>query len=222
MHWVRAFVAITVIALAVPPLAAGGGKARALQFNKGEVGGLPKGWKAGVTGTGATESVWKVVEDKTAPGGPFVLYQTSKNPSSAFNVCIAEDGGKYKDVDISIALKAIEGKKDQGGGIIWRVKDKDNFYIVRFNPLENNFWLYKTVGGKRISLKKVDAKGESGTWHTIRVVHKGNKIQCYFNGKMLIEQTDDTFPDEGMVGLWSKADAQTYFANVQVTAAKDS
>jgi hypothetical protein len=161
------------------------------------------------------------VKDETAPGGPLALFQTSKNPGSAFNVCIAEDGGKYKDVDISIALKAIAGDRDQGGGIIWRVKDKDNFYIVRFNPLEQNFWLYKTVAGQRISFKRIAAKGESGKWHTIRVVHKGDKIQCYFNGKMLLEHTDDTFTDAGMVGVWSKADAQSYFADVKITAKKE-
>ena len=192
-----------------------------LGFDKGEVGEMPPGWKSGVTGKGAKESVWKLVKDETAPGGPLALFQTSKNPGSAFNVCIAEDGGKYKDVDISIALKAIAGDRDRGGGIIWRVKDKDNFYIVRFNPLEQNFWLYKTVAGQRISFKRIDAKGESGTWHTIRIVHKGDKMQCYFNGQMLLEHTDDTFTEAGMVGVWSKADAQSYFADVKVTGEKE-
>jgi hypothetical protein len=192
-----------------------------LTFDKGKVGELPPGWKAGVTGKGGKESVWKLTEDKTAPGGPLVLYQTSKNPGSAFNVCLADGAGKYQDVDITISLKAIAGDADQGGGIVWRAKDKDNFYIVRFNPLEDNFWVYKTVAGKRISFKNVDAKPASTPWQTIRVVHKGNKIQCYFNGKLLLEQTDDTFTEAGYIGLWSKADAQTYFANVQVIGKKE-
>jgi hypothetical protein len=192
-----------------------------LGFDKGNPGEMPPGWKAGATGKGAETSVWKLVEDETAPGGKLVLFQTSKNPGSAFNVCIAEDGGKYKDVDISISLKAIEGRRDRGGGIIWRVKDKDNFYIVRFNPLEQNFWLYKTVAGKRMSLKRVPARGKAGVWHTIRVVNKANTIECYFNGKKLIEHTDDTFNEAGMVGVWSKADAQSYFANVQIMAKKE-
>jgi len=192
-----------------------------LTFDKGKVGELPPGWKSGVTGQGASESTWKLVQDKTAPGGPLVLFQTSKNPRATFNVCLAQAGGKHKDIDISIALKAIAGEADQGGGILWRARDKDNFYIVRFNPLEQNFWLYKTVAGKRMSLVKVDAKGEAGKWHTIRVVHKGNKIQCYFNGKMLIEHTDDTFTEAGLVGLWSKADAQTYFSDIRIVAKKE-
>jgi hypothetical protein len=198
---------------------AGESTPRRLSFDKGNLGEMPPGWKSGVTGKGATESVWKLAEDKTAPGGGGrVLFQTSKNRGSAFNVCIAENGGKYKDIDISIALKPIAGEMDRGGGVIWRVQDKDNFYIVRFNPLEQNFWLYKTVNAKRMSLVRVPASGESGVWHTIRVVHKGNKITCYFNGKKMIEHTDDTFTEAGLVGLWSKADAQTYFADVQIRA----
>src|SRR5690242_5062288 len=75
-----------------------------LSFDKGKIGEMPPGWKAGVTGKGATASVWKLAEDKTAPGGGPVLFQTSKNSNAAFNVCIAQDGGKYKDIDITIAL----------------------------------------------------------------------------------------------------------------------
>src|SRR5438876_9159882 len=90
-----------------------------LRFDKGKVGELPPGWKSGVTGKGAAESNWKLALDKTAPGGPLVLFQTSKNPRSAFNICLAQAGGKYKDIDISIALKALAGDDDQGGGVLW-------------------------------------------------------------------------------------------------------
>src|SRR5947208_16779837 len=97
-----------------------------LSFAKAKVGELPAGWKSGVTGT-AEGSVWKIVEDKTAPGGPLVLAQTSKSPGPVFNLCVYE-GGQYKDVDISIAFKGVAGKNDQGGGIAWRLQDHNNYY----------------------------------------------------------------------------------------------
>ena len=191
-----------------------------LTFDKAKVGQLPPGWKAGVTGK-AEGSVWKVVEDKTAPGGPLALAQTSANPGPVFNLCIAEDA-HYKDVDITVAFKAVAGKADQGGGILWRCKDNDNYYIVRMNPLEDNFRFYKVEGGKRKELvSKDNIKAESGKWHTIRVVHNRKKVQCYLNGKLLIETEDDTFKDAGKFGLWTKADAQTYFADLQITARKE-
>ena len=214
MRWLCVIAIVGLVSLS--PLAAEE-KARTIGFNKDDLGKLPNGWTSGVTGGKAEGSVWKLEEDKDAPGGPLVLSQTSKNPGSVFNVCICDEG-KYKDLDISIAFKPREGKRDQGGGIIWRVQDKDNFYIVRMNPLENNFWLYRTVAGKRISLKRVPAKAERGKWHTMRVVMVGNKMQCYLNDKLMIEHTDDTFKEEGKIGLWSKADAQSSFSDVKVTA----
>jgi Domain of Unknown Function (DUF1080) len=188
-------------------------------FDKAQLGQLPAGWKSGVTGK-ADGSVWKVVEDKTAPGGPLVLAQTSTNPGPVFNLCIMEES-KYKDVDVSLAFKAVAGKGDQGGGIVWRCQDNNNYYIVRMNPLEDNFRFYKVVDGKRKELVSKDIKLESGKWHTLRVIHQGNKIQCYLNGKLLIETTDDTFQQAGKVGLWTKADAQTYFADVRIAARKE-
>jgi hypothetical protein len=210
------FCAIAMVALLESILFAGDEKARTITFDRDDLGRLPKGWTAGVTGGKAEGSVWKLEEDKDAPGGPLVLCQTSKNPGPVFNVCICDEG-KYKDLDISIAFKPREGKRDQGGGIIWRVQDKDNFYIVRMNPLENNFWLYRTVAGRRVSLKRVPAKAERAKWHTMRVVMVGNKMQCYLNDKLMIEHTDDTFTEEGKIGLWSKADAQSSFSDIKVT-----
>jgi hypothetical protein len=138
---------------------AGGPAPMRLGFDKAKVGEMPAGWKSGVTGK-AEGSVWKIVEDKTAPGGPLVLAQTSKSPGPVFNLCIAEEG-KYKDVDISVAFKAIAGDNDQGGGIVWRVQDNNNYYIVRMNPLEDNFRVYKVVGGKRMELLSANVKAEA-------------------------------------------------------------
>jgi hypothetical protein len=190
-----------------------------LTFKNAKVGELPKGWKSAVTGK-ADGSVWKIVEDKTAPGGPLVLAQTSKNPGPVFNLCVMEEG-KYKDVDLSVAFKAVAGEKDQGGGLVWRYQDQDNYYIARMNPLEDNFRVYKVVAGKRIMLQSKDVKAPQGQWHTLRVVHTGNKIQCYLNGQLLLEATDDTLPQAGWIGLWTKADAQTYFADIQISGKKD-
>ena len=80
------------------------------------------------------------------------------------------------------------------------------------NPLEDNFRLYKVVGGKRTQLATAPLKAAAGTWHVLRVVQQGNHIQCYFGGKRYLDATDDTFPEAGKIGLWTKADAQTSFA----------
>ena len=185
-----------------------------LSLDEAEAGELPAGWAAAKTGEGPG-SVWKVVEDATAPHGKKVLAQTSdQGPNRFFNLCVAQKTN-FSDVDLSVAFKAVAGKLDQGGGLVWRYKDANNYYLARMNPLEDNYRVYKVVAGKRIQLGTADIKIPSKTWHTLRVVHKADHIRCFLDGKLYLDAKDDTFPDAGKIGLWTKADAQTHFADFQ-------
>src|SRR5262245_14248074 len=187
----------------------------AFSFEKAKIGEIPPGWSAAQTGKGKG-SVWKIVEVDDAPGGAKMgLAQTASGPGPLFNLCVA-DKSKFKDVDLTVSFKAVAGKLDQGGGPVWRYQDANNYYICRMNPLEDNFRVYKVIAGKRVQLGTADVQAPSGKWHTIRVVQKGNRIQCYLNGKMLLDVTDDAIEQSGQVGLWTKADAQTVFADLRV------
>jgi hypothetical protein len=189
-------------------------------FEYAKTGGLPAGWIATKTGEGPG-SVWKIIEDPSAPAGPKVLAQTSsEGPNPLFNLCLCTTT-KYADLDLKIALKPLEGKLDKGGGPVWRCQDKDNYYVARLNPLENDFRLFHVVKGKRTLLAKpIQVQEPAGQWHTIRITHAGSHITCYLNDKKLIEHDDETLREAGMIGLWTKADAVTSFDNITVSAAK--
>jgi hypothetical protein len=137
------------------------------------------------------------------------LAQSANNPNSVFNITLISDTNA-KDVDLSVRMKPIAGQTDQGGGLVWRAKDKKNYYLARYNPLEDNFRLYKVVDGKRTLIQNYDIQHTDG-WHTLRVVMKGDQIECYYDGKKYLEARDSTFTEGGMIGLWSKADAQSHF-----------
>lgn len=188
------------------------------KFEDAKVGELPKGWSSAKTGQGPG-SVWKVIEDPTAPAGPKVLAQTSADgPNGVFNLCVAAEP-KRADVDLSVSLKATAGKTDQGGGLVWRYQDADNYYVTRLNPLEGDFRLFHVVKGKRTQLGKTIAVDEAlGKWHTIRVVHVADKIECYLNGKRHFDIKDETIRDAGRLGLWTKADAVTSFDALAIAA----
>jgi hypothetical protein len=178
------------------------------------LGKLPPGWIAAKTGEGLG-SVWKVVEDTTAPGGKALAQTSAAGPSPLFNLCVAEKTNLL-DVDLQVSFKAVAGKIDQGGGPVWRYKDAKNYYIARMNPLEDNYRLYKVVDGKRTQLGSVDVKAAAEKWHSLRIVQKGNRIQCYLNDKLEMDFKDETFQQAGKIGLWTKADAQTYFAGLKI------
>lgn len=115
--------------------------------------------------------------------------------------------------------KALASGDDQAIGIVWRAKDKDNYYVCRANALEGNVVLYKTVSGKRSSLDIVGRTGGYGVkarveqqqWHTLRVEFSGHTFTVKWNGKELFQVKDATFADAGKVGLWTKADSVTSF-----------
>src|SRR6266404_3347594 len=203
--------ALALVLLAGTSLPAGDEKPRTTTFSKDDLGKVPTGWKAEKTGKGEG-SVWKLVEDETAPSKSGVaLAQTAKSPGGVFNICVAEDT-KYKDVELSVSFKAVADDSDQGGGFVWRYQDNNNYYICRMNPLEDNYRVYKVVAGKRTQLGgKEGVKVPAGEWHKLKVEVKGNKMEGYLDGQKIWEIRDDTYQDAGKVGLWSKADAQSHF-----------
>jgi hypothetical protein len=176
-------------------------------FDGEQAGNIPPGF----TNEGGE---WKIVADPTAPSKPNALAQLAENSGSTFNLTLVK-GTNYKDLDVSVRMKAIAGKENQGGGLVWRVKNAKNYYVVRHNPLENNYRLYKVEQGKRSQLQSREIKSNGG-WHTLRVTMEGDHIQCYFDGKLFLEAKDPTFPEPGKIGLWTKADAQSHFDDLKV------
>jgi hypothetical protein len=203
--------------LASAALVAADEKPRVLRFDKGDLGKVPAGWKSDKTGQG-DGSVWKVVADDTAPSKTgCALAQTAAGPSALFNLCVA-DQPSLKDVDVSVAFKALKGEKDRGGGLVWRYQDANNYYVARMNPLEDNLRLYKVIAGKRIQLEtKEDLKVPVNEWHTLRVTMKGEQIEVYLDGKKHLQGKDNAIAKAGKVGLWTKADAQTAFDDLKVS-----
>jgi len=160
---------------------------------------------------------WKFVAGqwvRRASGGRQVLAQTADTQPWA--VALLEDQ-KFGDVDVSVRFRPISGKEDASGGIIFRARDGRNYLLIRANALENNFRLYTIVNGKRSTIASARVTEPSlGAWHSIRVVATGSKIQGYLDGTPLLDHNDKTFTD-GWVGLWTKADSVTEFADLEVS-----
>jgi hypothetical protein len=214
---ISALVALVVIAM---PILASDAPFR-LAPNQNEVGKLPRGWSAAQTGEGSG-SVWKVVADTTTPSKTGVaLAQTAKGPNSLFNICVSDQARFGRSLRLKVSLKAIEGELDQGGGLVWLYKDAKNYYITRYNPLEDNFRLYYVKDGKRIQLAtKEDVQLDKKAWHTIEVTHRGDEITCTLDGKYKLEAKDSTFTEPGKIGLWTKADARTHFDGFEASESK--
>jgi hypothetical protein len=198
MHHIMAFVLLNFFALALA-------HAETENFDAAKTGELPAGWAGGVTGTG--DPKWAVVADNTAPSKPSVLKQSGEG---TYPYCVKKDAA-IKDGFVEVKFKPVAGKEDQAGGVIWRFKDGDNYYIARANALEDNVTIYHTVKGRRSAFKNANVKVSSNEWHTLRVDFNGDKFKVSFDGNVVIEAEDKTFSDAGAVGVWTKADSVTLF-----------
>ena len=176
-----------------------------VNFDAAKTGEAPANWTCTRTGSGNPR--WTVVMDDSAPSRPNVLKQSGE---ATYPVALKDDSN-LKDGFVEAKFKPVSGKEDQAGGVIWRAKDADNYYIARANALEDNVTIYHTIKGRRVSFKNVNIKVASGVWHTLRVNFSGNKFAVTFDGKKVIEASDDSFSEAGKVGVWTKADSVTLF-----------
>ena len=179
--------------------------AETIKFDADPAGTAPPGWIAGVTGRGAYR--WTVEADASAPSKPNVLKQSGRGD---FPWCV-KTGTSFADGYVEAKFKPISGKEDQAGGLIWRWKDGDNYYVARANALEDNVSLYYTQNGRRITIKYVDAPVAKNQWHTLRVEFVGKRIRVVLDGKVYIEADDEHITGLGGVGVWTKADSVTLF-----------
>ncbi len=193
------------------------GKQFVYNFDSDTPGQLPAKFHSAKTGGGSQEK-WVVSADPTAPSKPNVVTQTSTDQTDYRFPLLISDEGAFQNLDLSVKFKAVSGNIDRAGGVVFRLKDPNNYYIVRANALENNYRLYHVVNGRRSQFAGANFKVTSGEWHELHVEAVGNKITCYYDGNKKIEATDDTFKDAGKVGLWTKADSVTSFDDLKATA----
>src|SRR5262245_7422416 len=113
-------------------------------------------------------------------------------PAIAFPLAIADEG-PFQNLEMSVKFKTVSGSGDQAAGLVWRLKDSNNYYILSANALEGNVVLYKVENGERTDLP---LKGEgrtygkrlsvpSGQWSTLGMTAQGKLFTVYFNGEKL-------------------------------------
>jgi len=176
-----------------------------IDFDKDEAGKPPAGWTATQTGTGVAR--WAVIADATAPSKPNVLKQSGV---ATYPVCLKDDTS-LTDGFVEVKFKPVSGKEDQAGGVVWRARDANNYYIARANALEDNVTIYHTINGRRTEKKRANMKVAPNQWHELRVDFLGSHFVVRFDGRQALEWDDQTFKDPGRVGVWTKADSVTLF-----------
>jgi hypothetical protein len=183
IYTIGSFATMTVAAV----LAAG----IAVNFDDFQVGAPPPGWTATRTGTG--DAKWTIERDTTAPTPPNVLKQSGQ---ATYPICLKDDTS-LKDGFVEVKFKPISGQEDQAGGLIWRAKDANNYYVARANALESNVTIYHTINGRRTEKKRTRMPITLNQWHTLRVVFQGSHFIVALDHKNALDWDDVTFTQAG-------------------------
>lgn len=158
----------------------------------------------------------QVLQSNEAPSAPHVLAQLkNRGFNQDYNVVLVGET-TATNFDLKVSLLPIAGKADMGGGLIWRAQDHRNYYITRANPLEQNIRFYRVVNGVRYQLANFDHIISVKTWHTLQVRARDHRFQIVFDEQPVLDVRDETF-QAGQIGLWTKADAVTYFDDLQLS-----
>jgi hypothetical protein len=175
-------------------------------------GRLPAGWSVAETNGVGTPAAWSARE---APGGGVALHVDSANSGSTYNLLLSPEVHPA-DLELSVRVRADQGEEDQGGGLVWRAQGPDDYYIARWNPLERNLRVYKVEQGVRTLFQNADTQAAADGWHTVGVTMIADRITVSLDGVTLLDTLDSTFAAAGRVGLWTKADACTWFEGLEV------
>lgn len=182
----------------------------------GAIEGMADIWKVEATKQEGPLASWEVVKETFGPSEEVVFGLTATNHTSpsTFNILWTERL-QMKDGTISINLKSVSGETEQGGGIIWRAKDKNNYYGASYNPKQGNLVVYKVVDGEAGELAKADAKVDK-EWVALRIEAAGAHFKATVDETITVEGDDETFTEAGGAGFWTRADAATLFAGAQL------
>jgi hypothetical protein len=136
-----------------------------------------------------------------------------------FPYAVAKDISGFQDGELSIRFRLIAGQLDQCAGILFNLKPNGDYLTVRFNAKEDNLVLWTFKSGKRSFVKKgtENVHLKMGEWHRMKVVIRGTQLRGFLDDRELLEYTLPE-PVSGKVGVWSKTDSVTQFADYAVTA----
>jgi hypothetical protein len=180
---------------------------------------LPSEFSIGTLFDGRPAGDWQILATDRAKSPPHVFAQVmGKGAEHAYKVVLLKEV-IASDLNLEVSFLPIQGRADMGGGLIWRATDDRNYYLARANPLEQNIRVYRVEKGVRHLLQNFDQTIDVRQWHTLRVTHRGCRVNIFYDDKQVFDLCDKTFHD-GMIGLWTKSDAVTYFDDLRLQHVK--
>lgn len=162
----------------------------------------------------------------TAPG--FVAQRVDESPvlrQSApdelgihFPMALLE-GVDADDVVGRVRFRLVAGAQDRTAGIVLHWRGPHDYLVARANAVEGDLRIFRTVNGMRRTLPGAVAQVsiDDDRWHTLEFRAEGPRTTAVLDDEVTVSSYD-TYFQHGRVGLWTKSDAVTDFADVSFEA----
>ena len=179
-------------------------------FDGAAPGTLPGAFVIGTLFDGRPAGEWKILITDRAKSASQVLAQLQPKGTDQAHKLLLLEGTESGNSDVEVSYLAVAGKGDLGGGLVWHARDDRNYYLLRASLAEQKVRLYRVVKGVQQIVKQLDYSLSAAGWHKLRIVQRGCDIKAQYDDALLFRVCDNTFAN-GRIGLWTKADAVTYF-----------
>jgi hypothetical protein len=124
----------------------------------------------------------------------------------------------FEDVRVEARFRLLKGLLDQAAGIAFRIRNQDEYYVVRASAVEGNVNLYRFLDGRRALISEAPAAIYNDVWHTLVVEARGSHIEWSLDARSLGQVDDLTFRRGGGLGLWTRADSVSCFEHLRARA----
>lgn len=219
----KALVWLILLGLACPVVAA----ERSFRFSGDTLQRCPPGFRSLLAGEGRPGD-WQIIEDEmpsamqpitsNAPSisRRKVLAQLSNDATDERFPLLVFDGDTYGDFTLLTRFKLVSGAVEQMAGVVFRLQDERNFYVIRASGLGNNLRFYKMVGGIRSNPLGPDVPISRGVWHELKIECRGNQIRGWLDGRDVLPPLTDNSFTSGKIGFWTKSDSIVYFGDTDL------
>lgn len=169
---------------------------------------------------------WRTYVDRFAPSPQFVLIQAAASGRDHDYPIALLRGTETADLTAAVHIKPMGGERRQSAGLLWRARDRNNYYAALASAADDRLRLLKVVGGRATEIAsapiQIDVEFERQQptpgwgWYSLRVRAAGDRIAVWFQDAEVIDVRDSTLMAPGRAGLITHGDTVAVFDDLHV------
>ena len=167
-------------------------------------------WRSGQIDLGH----WAMVSDAASPGGTAI--QRSDRDRSVQAALAVYTPLSALNAKIRMRFKLMDGSMPSAG-VVLRVTDPDDYYVVRASGYEQRVSLLHVVHGAAKEVAGVNAEIAEQHWQTLEVAVRDNEFTISLDDRWVLTAFDYSRLMGGQFGIWTERDNVTRFDQIEIS-----